>query len=490
MLALALLTATLGTTPNDAVGWAIAHQLAVPPDTRPYFRYVLLADYMIPPDSGWDERHLAAALSYAINESASQSGLVVIPQSIANGWILAVYLPNYASATKLSHDGSCRTQLQALVDTWDGLAVDDVFFHTPSEQSGQAVPAIAEHIDPERIQALAELNASPSLVVRGDDLLVRLYDTHYLEFSQSPKTKPALIASLGGNEAASKALNADQRTALFDSGITGKPRRIDRLQGLGGRWGTGLIVQTWDLLDESVSPLKHPMYNLIATQPDGGELIAEKPNGLHHYALFDFPGQSLLREAPPELAADHTIPPPPAGPGTSRLAAGISCVRCHNTVDGWHGAGNDVQRLLAAGTDITDDILGIDQPEAVERIAGLYAGDFMARLRLGRIDYENAVRRATIQPGLPAGLSVKEAGEVVSGVYAHYWWSRVDAKRALAEVGRTDKDFDEVFPRDSERGTNVVIEALRAGIEVRRQDWNQVYPAAMSEAMSGRTRDK
>ena len=57
MLALALLTATLGTTPNDAVGWAIAHQLSVPPETRPFFRYVLLADYMIPPDSGWDERH-------------------------------------------------------------------------------------------------------------------------------------------------------------------------------------------------------------------------------------------------------------------------------------------------------------------------------------------------------------------------------------------------------------------------------------------------
>ena len=476
---LALATPLWATTPNDAVGWAIAHQLSIPPENRPYYRYVLLADYMLPPDAEYTEQHLAAALSYAINEAASQSGLIIVPQSIANGWMLACYLPNYASATKLSHDGSERTQLQALIDTWDGLAVDDPFFHTPSEQSGVTVPAIAEHIDPNRIQALAELNASPSLVVRGDDLLVRLYDTHYLQFSQSPKTKPQLIASLGGNEEASKALDADQRTALFDSGITGKPRRIDRLQGLGGRWGTGLIVQTWDLLDESVSPLQHPLYNLIATRPDGGELIAEKPNGLHQYALFDFPAQTLLREAPPELASDHTIPPPPLGPGTSRLVAGISCVRCHNQVDGWHGAGNDIQRLLAAGVDIVDDLLGRDQAESVERIAGLYAGDFMSRLQLGRIHYEEAVRRATIQPGLPAGLSVEETGKAVSAIYARYWWERVTGDRALAEASRPGESFDEVFPR----GSNVVIEALRAGIAVRRADWNQVYPAAMSEAM-------
>jgi hypothetical protein len=463
------------TTPNDAVGWAIAHQLITPPESRPYYRYVWIADYMLPPDSEWAERHIAAAMSYAINEAASQTGLVIIPRSIANGWMLAVYLPNYASATKLSVVDEKRTELQVLVDTWDGLAVNEPYFHTLSEQSGIAVPTIAGHIDADRIQALAELNASPSLVYRADWLLVRLLDTHYYEFAQLPSTQEAVYAKFGANEEASQALDGDQRIAMFDSGVTGKPRRIDRFQGLGGRWNTGQIYQTWDLLDESASPLKHPLYNLLAFKPDGGEAIIEKPNGMHAYILFD-EQRNILREAPPELASDHTIPGPPEGPGSARLVAGISCIRCHNPSEGYHGAENDVQKLLAAGVDITDDLLDPSQREAVHRIAGLYAGDFTRRLRLARDDYTEAVRRATIQPGMPAGLSVPEAGKVVSELYASYTWRRVTPVQAERELGRTIRETWTVAPG------NPVMGALLAGIPVRRQDWEQVFAAAMVAA--------
>lgn len=478
MLAASLLTLVLATTPNDAVGWAIAHQLETRPDARPYYRYVWIPEHLLADHDQWDERHVAAAMSYSINEAASQTGLIAIPRSIANGYMLAVYLPNYASSSRLATDGTERTELQALVDTWDGLATNEPYFHTLSEQSGIEAPTISGHIDLDRIQALAELNASPALVYRADWLLFRMLDTHYYQFAQFGSTQQSVYSKFGINEEASKALNADQRVAMFDSGITGKPRRIDRLQGVGGRWGTGAVFQTWDLLDESVSPLQHPMYNLIAFKADGGEAIIEKQNGLHSYILYQA-DRTLVREAPPDLVSDHTIPGPPLGPGTKRLVAGISCIRCHNPQEGYHGAPNDVQRLLDSGVDITDDFLAGHPYDAVVRIAGLYAGDFSRRLALARDDYVLAVRRATIQPGLPAGLSVPEAGSLIAALYADHAWRRVTPEIAVAEVGRPGEDFGSLFP--PREGDNIVIAALRAGIPVRRADWEQVYAAAMED---------
>lgn len=137
--------------------------------------------------------------------------------------------------------------------------------------------------------------------------------------------------------------------------------------------------------------------------------------------------------------------------------------------------------MITAGTDITDDLLGAGQAEAVQRIAGLYLGDFTHRLQLARDDYTAAVRRATMQPGLPAGISVPETSKLVSTMYGWYAWERVTADRVESQLGgAVVKDLLTTDP------TNPVIAALAAGIAIRVGDWEQVYAAAMEIAANKR----
>lgn len=501
ILAAALIGQVAITTPREAVGWAIAHQATQPAERQPLYRYVWIPEYLalpaephpdgdgLPKQSKRSELHVAAVLSYAINEVASQSGVIVHPERIANGWMLAVYLPHYASATELSPSGNGKTQLQTLVDVWDGLAVDDPYFHETSENSGGEVAVLAQHIDQDRAAVLAAMQKSPALVYRADWLIEQLTHLKYYEFAQFAKTQPEVYKAIGVNEQLAQEVEGDQRAAIFVSGVTGKPRRVDRLQGASGRFGTGAVWQTWDVVDEAVRVDQHPLYNLLAFSPGGGEAIFEKSNGLHGYIIYDAQ-RRLVREAAPELVADHTIPGPPDGPGSRRLVPAISCIRCHAPGDGLQPVANDVATLLDNGTDIFAEIDATDQQDALLRLAGLYAGDFGRRIQLGRDDYDLAVRRATqISPMLSAGLGASQAGTILSDLYAGYVYRRVDAAQACRELGYEPEGdpvqtLSAILPRSTPE--NVVIASLRAGIPVRRRDWEQVYAAAMARVQEAR----
>lgn len=454
--------------PSEALSAAITHSVQQPEEARPFYRYVWI-DHA---PEGYDERHVAAILSYGINAAASQTGLIVQPR--AYGRLVAVYLPNYASHSKLSSDGSGRTQLQALIDTWDSLAIDEPYLHTPPELSGVRAAVLAPGIDPQHAQLASELSASPSLVYMSSWFLARLLDDDYYRFMQFGKTQQDVYRSIGVDERKSQELDGDQRIALFRSGVAGeKPRRVDRLQGLAGRHGTGAVWQTWDLFDESIREQQHPLYNLLRFQPDGGEAIFERPNGLHGFILYDADRQ-LVTEAPPNLVSDHQIPPP----HTRRLRPAISCIRCHGPRDGLQDANNDVRTLLDAGVDIVADLDGLDQHETLLRIAGLYSGDFSRRIELGRDDYERAVRLATQMPHQPQGVGVREASEIISAVYSYARYEPVDARRACVTLG--------VDPSDDPRAAlaaavppltpeNIVVASLKAGLSVRVPDWEQAF---------------
>ena len=504
ILNLALAVVACATTPAQAVGWAIAHQAETPEDARPFYRYLWIPEWVVPDDH--DSRHVAAAVSYAINECASQTGIIVQPRTIANGWMLAVYLPNYASPTKASLADSSVSELDFLAETWDSLAADDPYFHVTEEVSELSVAVVAPHVTAEHAELLATLNDSAALVYRVDWFLERLTRTNYHEFMQLGTARNGFVervlngqrqrttqldvyASIGVNEELAKRLDGDQRAALFASGVTGKPRRVDRLQGALGRSGTGAVWQTWDVFDESIEIRKHPLYNLLAFVVDGGEVIFERSNGLHGYLLVNG-DRELVTEAPPNLAADHTIPSPPNGPGSKRLEPAISCIRCHGPDDGLHPVRNDVQALLSSGTDIIDDLgdLTKDSTENVLRIAGLYTGNFDRRLTLGREDYELAVRVATQMPGVAQGMSVPETASLLSELFANYAYRQVDARQACLELGLDPGEEPREVIRSALKGSrqtessivfeNVVVASMLAGIPVRRGDWEQVYAGA------------
>lgn len=233
-------------------------------------------------------------------------------------------------------------------------------------------------------------------------------------------------------------LRSDQRVAKFRSGITNKPRRIDLLKSLAGRDSQGIVSVTHDLKDEDVDIGTHPIMNLIdlrvPNKNEAREVIFERPNGMHGFALFNNDGvrQDVV---PPDVASDHTVPVP----GTQQLQCAVSCLRCHGTDGGWKPASNDAKALLNAYPNTTDNSdLRKSLPDAVDRLAGLYNGDLELKVfPRGRDDFANATLRAT-------GPWKKSKAQVdvvqlscakVGSIYNKHVYGPVTAQDVLRDLG-------------------------------------------------------
>jgi hypothetical protein len=300
-------------------------------------------------------------------------------------------------------------------------------------------------------------------------------------------------------------LRSDQRVAVFRSGVTGKPRQIEFFRTLSGRIdaGTGLISFTHDLADDDVDIDTHPVANLLNFTDKAREVIYERRNGLHGYALFN--GQGALQdEAPFDVVLDHTIP----APFTQRLQPAISCISCHEAEgsDGWKKVTNDVKQLVKPDRKL--DIFGDTSqkkeliPDTLDRLS-LYQGEPERALVRGRDDYASSVLRATGPwPASTKGQAdvVQHAGTRVVAVWRGYFYDLVTAGAALRELGISapGKDpkvvLDELLKPDKRAVVNIPelelavvpedprIGALLAGIGVNRTDFDLVYPFMQDRA--------
>lgn len=261
-------------------------------------------------------------------------------------------------------------------------------------------------------------------------------------------------------------LRADRRAAFFQSGVTGKPRVV-----MDVRAPTGLVTWTEDYADEAEQDAKkHPLQNLAPPVPfDASELIGIRANGMQLYVLFDGQGK-LAEEVPPNIAMDHSIPPP----YTSRLVPGTSCISCHGPTRGFITVGNDALDILRGGEGLLKpDVLDFDR-ERLDRIAGLYQ-DSTQRLNDGRRDYSIAVKQAT-------GQGVVAVCAEVQAIRDEYRYSTVDAVRALREVGVQVEGKEaavallrELIPGVPGVREDVRVIGLKAGKSITATDFLQVY---------------
>lgn len=460
-------------TSADAVGWALADIATLPEVDRPFARYV-----WIPP---WGSERWVAAMSFAVNSSASHARVIVPPRMLANGWLLAWDL------RRLCPDPQ---QLAKLIAVWDGLAVDDPYFHVPRANTGIKAAVIAPHLDERQAVALAGLTLSTGAIYRADWLLVRMLSTRdggrYYEFRQVVRkpekgnARDAWLSSRGLFVGTTQAVGGERRAAMFRSGVTGKPRRVDLFPTLGG--GIGSITR--DLKDGNVAANSHPIRNLLDFSDDGAEIIVAMPNGLLDYLLADAAG-NVVDEAPPDLVRDHTIPPP----HTSRLQPAISCIRCHNTDtdEGWRVVTNDVEKLLSSRLNVFADLgSGLTPEAAADRLAGLYGlpiEDADGMLARARRDYAKAVARTAQGIRFEAEKSiVGEVSRVVSDIYGGYVYDVVTPQRAALELGWTTGDDDAGDPLtgaigepDASVEVDPVVGFLRIGVSVNRSDVETVY---------------
>jgi hypothetical protein len=201
-------------------------------------------------------------------------------------------------------------------------------------------------------------------------------------------------------------------------------------------------------------------------------------------------------EVPPDVAVDSTIP----APHTRRLQAAIGCIRCHGTdgSDGWKPLQNDVKTLLSGKLDLLGDLTQRNRiaSDVLDRLSGLYQGDFAKNLRRARDDVAEVTLKAT--GPWPDAKDQTDAAKVaavkVADEYAAYNYDLVDAQSALRELG-IDAGKSEslqligmLLPPDERAAfADVILEdpriaALKAGLGINRSDWALVYGFAAERA--------
>lgn len=288
-------------------------------------------------------------------------------------------------------------------------------------------------------------------------------------------------------------LRSDQRIAVFKSGVTGKPREAEWFHSPDSRDGTGAFSITHDLANKDVDIGVHPLYNLTYIHAAAYEVIAEGTNGFPVYAIYDGDEKLLENADANQVVADRTVP----SPNTPLLQCGDSCLACHCAQGdvGWKPLRNDAKRLLSGRLDVFGDLSRKDPfgPRTVERLAGLYSGNFDKAIRRARDDLDETVLRcAGPWPGAKDQVNcVKPAMTHVVDRLRGYWYDDVDAGTALRELGigapkgRAVKVLTALLPPDPSAaveipyvqpfvGENAVLGALKEGLTVGRQDWDLV----------------
>lgn len=451
------------------VGWLVGCLYAQAPEAKAIARPIDAAAWALQDslERGGDDRHVryswsppwinaanaAKVNSFAVNTAISRASVIVHPRTAAKAVLLR---------WDFSALGATRKDVAELLAVWEQLAAAEPYFSADGKS--------AYHAGQSHVELSRRLNSKVP-IVRHDWLLERILTTTdgglYYKF-QGTGNQNEWLAQFGVDDELAKSVNADQRAAMFRSGVTAKPRRVDFFRG-----PLGVVSVTHDVADNATRATQHPMRNLLAFQDAAREAIAEKANGLHSFALFDNFGK-LQAEAPPTIVADHRVP----APHTNRLEGAISCIRCHGGDGGWKPVRNDVLAMLGNGATILADVSQTDQNDVLQRLATVYQADLEKPLQRARDDYNDAVRRATVNWDAP-----KVSAEL-SKQFAAYKYDLVTPEQAALELG-LDGDGRRAlrYLLPPLRVEDPVIAALLAGIGVNRKDWEAVYAEAADRAI-------
>lgn len=513
-------------TPVWAARAALADLQSIPAVQQPVTRYVWLRN---------DTPDELAALSYTVNAVLSRVNVGMLPDDhgamvILHGGRL-VRLDLSLIATEPAELANLITTWERLADVEtdftvtvresqrvrvkakpyrarDGKTYDyrfenrEVTVHGPQTPVADEINAMGTLMNPVPLEVGLPV-AVPIIESREliETALTTLEGGLYYEFRGiDPKwTLKQYLASRGASQEQVEQLESLEKAVVLSSKVTGKERMVSLFRGAGVRasTGTGLVSLTFDPFDEDRSPDDSAVRNLLNFDGRGSEVIVELANGFHEWTLWNEQGQ-LVRVAPPNLVADHEIPEP----FTRNLQPGISCVRCHGHDGGWRGFGNDVPRILAAGTDIFGDLSAPgDLVKQQQLIAGLYGGDWfepgIGPFAVARLTYDRAVFRVTGKP-------IEEVSNLIAGQFVAYAYTDLDAWSIASELGiaglpasdgngETDGDVRAAcgvlrqFIGAQPAGGIVVLEDLviasaLAGIPVSRRSWETCKHIAYERA--------
>lgn len=287
-------------------------------------------------------------------------------------------------------------------------------------------------------------------------------------------------------------MQSDMRAILLKSAITGKERLIELGHGPNERTGGGAWSRTGDLQDEDIGIGSSPKFNLRKPKVAAHENLFARATGLQGAALFNRAG-ALQDEAPFNVVNDRTVPEP----HTARLQTPISCISCHQAkpgLDGWQPFDNHMRPLLKYFIgDVSKTLANYDD---TARIQGLYRTEPAAVnkwLQRARDD----LAAATLQATGPWKESQRAQADVIEitarktvALFNHHVYDTIDARRALEELGieveaeKAVAAFRKFFPPEPQAlidgvvADDVRLLALREGLAIGRNDWDQLYSFA------------
>jgi hypothetical protein len=469
-------------TPSSAVGWALSDLATLSSSDRPFQRYLWIPHFG---DKRWQ-----AAISFTVNTAISHSTVIQHPAICANGWLVRWDLRRLAPSVN---------QLKRLIEVWDGLAVQDPYFHVSATTIGadpKKLPAaiLAPHLKQPEAVALAGLSLSTGAIYRSDWFIAKALTTlnngAYYDFLQIQRVveknrtvQGVFLASQGIFEAQTKELSADQRVGILRSNVTGKPRQVILLFGLNRGGNLGAITK--DIFDEDVTVERNPIRNLLEFSERAREVIVERPNGMLSYTLFNDKGE-LQNSVPENVAANHLAP----APFTKRLEGALHCIICHSSGDGWQPLQNDVQTLLSSKLDIFTDLADANntREQIIDKLAGHYSTNVdLPDESLGRArrDYKSAVYKIVGDAYPDTESPVVAVSNHISEIYSNYHYTAVNAKQAALELGLNGLDE---LPIELNGAIDPMEGALRAGLSINRSDWEHIYPDVALKANLARNK--
>lgn len=375
----------------------------------------------IPSGDFADFATLDMAANSAFNRRATQTRIKIIDRKTA--------MIDLAEFSRNDAD------LRELLDSYEQLVIDEPYFlgHTFLNPGGKSIHRLPlPHLSP----ALLSKHVTNVPVVRYEWLLRKMLSTIdgnlYARFRGIPDTQDEFLRKFAGvTEADVAKMRSDSKAFELHSKVTSKPRAVLMFRGIGGHAARnqGIVGITFDTNDDNKNAESDPFRNPVKAKHDATEVIAELPNGMLAYALFDGKGRRQ-NEAPPQVATDDRIP----APFTKRLDGGaISCIRCHAQESGWRVVDHDLLDL---------DSLAADKTVEFDRLAGLVAERLDKPLARARDDYSDAVVFGSSHWGV--NLDAEGIGNHLAGVWKRYNYELVNERRAILELQSvTAREFGE-----------------------------------------------
>jgi hypothetical protein len=260
--------------------------------------------------------------SFLVNSAISQSSVIVLPEGVAGGWLILWDLRRLAPKD---------ADLKRLLIVWDALAKGEPYFHVQLSKAVacRSFPYIdgktynarttvpAPHVA-EGYGLLERETGSFAPLLRADDFLRRVSSTiegglyyHFIGFIRDGRrlSEAEIFKLVGLDVSLSRTVEGDDRAAVFQSAVTGKPRTVEQVQG-----AIGKARITYDLFDEDVDASRHAIYELIdsVNRSRGKEIIFVRIHPDRRRRQAGRCGSAESGQRPPNAGAGHQAAIPAA----------------------------------------------------------------------------------------------------------------------------------------------------------------------------------